>query len=149
MLTRLGLCFVPLAAALALACAGRPADKDKDLKEAVKLYNQHQRWGDFRTASRWVAPDQAPAWLAARQRATQIRIADMQLLQIVPGDPPDEQATAIVQLSWYAQPSMRLESSTRRQEWSKLPAGWRMVEEGKVEPPKPEATPVEGQPSWP
>ncbi|MCA9546045.1 MAG: hypothetical protein KC613_16690 [Myxococcales bacterium] len=149
MLTRLGLCFVPLAAALALACAGRPADKDKDLKEAVKLYNQHQRWGDFRTAARWVAPDKAEAWLAARQRASQIRVADMQLLQILPGDPPDTAATAIVQLSWYTEPSMRLESSTRRQVWTKLESGWRVTEEGVVETPAPQDGPDEGQPSWP
>ncbi len=147
-MVRFALCLSPLLLALVVACAGRPADKDKDLAEAVKAYNQHQRWGDWQTASRWVAPDRAAAWLQARQSAGSVRVADMQLLQIAPGTPADTQAIALVSLSWYREPTMRLETGTRRQVWTRLEAGWRVTDEGSVAAVEPTVTPASGAP-WP
>jgi hypothetical protein len=119
----------------ALACAARPASDRAKLAEAVRTYNNLQRWGQWQAAAQYVETKQAQAWLQRRQRAGDVRVADMQLLQVLPGEKPDSEAVALVRVSWYRMPEMRLTTITRQQKWRKLDAGWRVVDEAAVEAP--------------
>lgn len=134
-------------AVTALACAARPMSSQAKLSEAVRTYNNLQRWGQWRAAARYVAPDKAAQWLAARQHAGQVKVGDIQLLQVSPGIKPDEEAVALVRISFYRMPEMRLTTVTRQQIWRNLEPGWRMAEETAVQAPT-GAAPTE-VPAWP
>lgn len=138
-----------LGGALALAGCGSPQMTDPGrLEDVLRAFNQNQRWSNWGSASQYVSPALAPAWVAARARQNQVQISELSVVQVVPGADPAREADAVVRVEYYVLPAMRLETSAWRQGWRKESDGvWRLVTETRIETA---AAPAPNEaPSWP
>ena len=128
-----------LIAVISISCASRPVTSGAKLKDAVRSYNELQRWGQWQAAVRYVSPEKSAKWLEARHKAGPVRIADVQILHIAPT--VDSKAVITVRMSWYRMPEMRLLTKLQTQIWKEEAAGWMIIDESEQA--------AAGQSNWP
>jgi hypothetical protein len=141
------LALAGLAASLTLGCGSPQMTDPAQLSDVLRSFHQDQRWANWAGAAKWLSPEMAPRWLAARSQKNQVQITDINVVQVNPGTDPEVEAIATVRVEYYVMPAMRLEASTWRQQWRKTDGAWRLMSEERaaVEAPKP----VDNVPSWP
>lgn len=125
---RIGMVMVILA--LALGLAGCPDTKAKvaqrqiDLGERAKQYNECFFWRDYERASWFVVPDQRAAFQAFAEQRRQGYTLESFIVKAVALSAAGDQAAVTVQRSFVQSPSITLQSEVFNQRWVLVQGDW-------------------------
>ncbi len=113
------------------------------LRDTLRTFNQQVRWGMWPAASSHVSQENREKWLAQRiANAQNLKLSDVRLVQVVSDGPRATKAKVMVSITWYRTSDMRVQRANWLQTWNHSRLGWRLVDEEKQRPLKPEPKPM-------
>ncbi|MBN1655953.1 MAG: hypothetical protein JXA30_19455 [Deltaproteobacteria bacterium] len=140
--------FILLAFVLfAHACLLDNISPTRKLNDSIRDMNDASRWGRIDLASQYVDPAYQTTFFKSRHRwGRQFRIADTELVRL-DMSPDQDQAIALMSISWYRIDQMTLHQTVVRQIWKERDGTYLLSAEAVFEgdailiqgPPKPSA----------
>jgi len=114
------------------ACFMANTSASKKIGDTVHDLNEQARWGRITDASLLVEPSYRQKFIKDHQHwGDDIQLADTEILNVqIASDA--ENASALVNYSWYAMDTMTLRTTTVRQRWSAVSGGYALISEAVV-----------------
>ena len=136
-----------------LACS--TPNRMTHLRDTLRTFNQQVRWGMWPAASSHVSKEKREKWLTQRiANAQNLKLSDVRLVQVVSDGPRATKAKVMISITWYRTSDMRVQQANWLQTWHHSRMGWRLVDEEKQVPSKPNLKPspvpdTEKKVKWP
>jgi hypothetical protein len=122
---------LPVAALLLMGCP-TPETPLARAQQTVQEFNVESRFGRGELLIEQVAPDAREKYvLQHRGWGASVRVADVEIDGMRPRGEHD--VDVLVRVAWYRAEDQLLRSTTLRQRWSDRVAGWKLVDEQRVE----------------